>query len=209
MMVTARQLEQLHKAAGGKGQVVLPYRARLTPMAADWVRAKSVTIGYSDTGAQKPVEKEKAAAATPVANAGDYLWWCDGPCGQIKAAIAMEAKQTGLRGIEVPSTPCPLVASIKTIAEQVRSGKAAGGVLVVESASSAVVLANRSPVLRAIVGTHLATVEQGVNGIAANVLILEHPRLSLAQARNLLSRFLRGNRTVSDELKAQLAELSK
>ena len=208
MMVTARQLDELHKAAGGKGQVVLPYRARLTPMASDWVRSKSVTIGYSDATAQKPVEKEKAPSA-PAAKAGDYLWWCDGPCGQIKAAIAMEAKQAGMRQIEPPAAPCPLMASIKTIADQVNSGKAAGGVLVVESASTAVVLANRSPVLRAIVGTHLATVEQGVNGIAANVLILEHPRLSLAQARNLLSRFLRGQRKLSEEVQAQLQELMK
>jgi len=109
-MVTARQLDELHKAAGGKGQVVLPYRARLTPMASDWVRSKSVTIGYSDATAQKPVEKEKAPSA-PAAKAGDYLWWCDGPCGQIKAAIAMEAKQAGMRQIEPPAAPCPLMAS--------------------------------------------------------------------------------------------------
>jgi ribose 5-phosphate isomerase RpiB len=207
MMFTARQLEQLHKAAGGKGPLVLPYRARLTPMASDWVRSKSVAIGYSDASAAKPAEKEKPAAA-PVAKSGDYLWWCDGPCGQIKAAIAMEARQAGLRAIDPPASPCPLTASIKTIAEQVKAGNAAGGVLVVESSATAVVLANRSPVLRAIVGTHLATVEQGVNAVAANVLILEHPRLSLAQARNLLSRFLRGERKPSEEAKRQIAELS-
>ena len=48
MIVTARQLEDLHRQNGGNGQVVLPYRARLTPLAQDWVRAKRVALGYSD-----------------------------------------------------------------------------------------------------------------------------------------------------------------
>ena len=43
MIFTARQLEDLHKS---NGHVVLPYGARLTPLAADWARAKKVQIGY-------------------------------------------------------------------------------------------------------------------------------------------------------------------
>ena len=39
MIVTARQLEDLHKSHGGNGRVTLPYRARLTPLAADYVRS--------------------------------------------------------------------------------------------------------------------------------------------------------------------------
>jgi hypothetical protein len=81
-------------------------------------------------------------------------------------------------------------------------------VLVLEAGAAAVVLANRSPALRAIVGTGLETVDQGVNQVAANILILEHPRLSLAQARNLIARFVRGKRQLSDQTKRQIAELS-
>ena len=40
MIVTARQLEDLYRANGSNGHVVLPYRARLTPLAQDWVKAK-------------------------------------------------------------------------------------------------------------------------------------------------------------------------
>jgi hypothetical protein len=208
MMVTARQLADLHKAAGGKGQIVLPYRARLTPLAADWVRSGKVTIGYSDaaaTTAEKPAEKPSAAAPTAT---GGYLWWCDGPCGQVKAAISMEARQTGMREIDPPTANSRLTAALKLIGGEVKGGRAVGAVVVVESAAAAVVLANRSPALRAIVGTALATVDQGVNEVAANVLILEHPRLSLAQARNLIARFVRGKRLLSEETKRQIAELS-
>src|SRR5258708_2828504 len=48
MIVTARQLEDLHKSNGGNGRVTLPYRARLTPLAADFVRARKLTVGYSE-----------------------------------------------------------------------------------------------------------------------------------------------------------------
>jgi hypothetical protein len=44
-MYTARQLEQMHRETGA---IVLPYRARLTPLAADWVRGKKIVVGYGD-----------------------------------------------------------------------------------------------------------------------------------------------------------------
>jgi hypothetical protein len=208
MMITASQLEQLHKAAGGK-QVVLPYRARLTPLAADWVRSGKVTIGYSDAGATAAAaDKPAAASAEAGKSGGEFLWWCDGPCGPIKAAISMEAKQTPMRQFTPPAGGNSLVMVLKAIAQEVKADKSSGGVLAVETAGPAVVLANRSPVLRAVVGTSLSAVEQGVNVVAANVLILEHPRLSLAQARTLLLRFLRGARNLNEETKRHIAELS-
>ena len=48
MIITARQLEDLHKSHGGNGRVTLPYRARLTPLAADYVRARKLVLGYSE-----------------------------------------------------------------------------------------------------------------------------------------------------------------
>ena len=41
MIFTARQLQDLHKT---NGHVRLPVGARLTPLARDWVRAKSVSV---------------------------------------------------------------------------------------------------------------------------------------------------------------------
>jgi len=66
MIVTARQLEDLHRASGSNGHVTLPYRARLTPLGSDWVRAKKIVIGYSDVpmpvnGGGAPVAKAQAA----------------------------------------------------------------------------------------------------------------------------------------------------
>ena len=46
MIFTQRQLDQLLKL---QGKIVLPYRARLSPAARDWVRHNKVAIGYDDS----------------------------------------------------------------------------------------------------------------------------------------------------------------
>src|SRR3954452_11170094 len=117
MILTARQLEDLHRANGSNGRLVLPYRARLTPLAADWVKARKVVLGYSDDGAARPSNGKPAApgAATPLtasqtgnadpareSSPGAVLWWCDGPCGPAKAAVVAQAKESPLRPIDLP-----------------------------------------------------------------------------------------------------------
>jgi len=208
VIITARQLEDLHKS---NGHVTLPYRARLTPLAMDWVRARKITVGYSDVPAPSgngAAKIQSAAAVEAKADvAGAMLWWCDGPCGPAKAAIAMHAKESALRGIDVAPDARNLVPAIRLLAGEMKAGKAAGGILVVQHAASAVVLANRCPSIRAIVGTSLEAVEQGIQNIAANVLLVEHPGRTLMQVKNLLSRFARAKRELSEEMRRQMEEL--
>jgi len=227
VIITARQLEDLHKSHGGNGHVTLPYRARLTPLAVDFVKARKLVVGYSDVavsnGAAASAPGNPAApgsAASQVAGAinadpgiaqspvGTFLWWCDGPCGPAKAAIVAEEKLSTLRPLQLPSDGRQMIGAIKAIAIETRSGKSAGGVLLVQNAALATVFANRCPSLRAVVGTCLEAVEHGVVQAAANVLIVEYPQKTLQQMRNMLSRFLRAPRTVSPEIKRQLEELA-
>jgi hypothetical protein len=44
--------------------------------------------------------------------------------------------------------------------------------------------------------------------VAANVLVIEHPHQTMPQVRNMLGRFLRSRREVSDEINRQLEELA-
>jgi ribose 5-phosphate isomerase RpiB len=212
MIYTARQLEDLWKANGSNGQVVLPYRARLTPMASDWIKSKRIQIGYSDLDPSAAVAKAKEAQAT-IAAAGAssgtrYLWWCDGPCGTAKAAIMGQAKEANLAEAPVPSDAGKLVAAIKHVASEIKSNKASGGILMVQSGAAALVYANRCPSLRAIVGTCFETVEQGIQQVAANVLVIEYPHKTLQQIRNLLSRFVKARRELSDDVKRAMQELA-
>jgi hypothetical protein len=210
MIFTARQLEDLHRA---NGHVVLPYGARLTPLAVDWARAKKIVVGY---GPDELVKSQGNGAAKGIAiaegakpqAAGAFLWWCDGPCGAAKAAVGALAKESNLSAVETPADMKQLVPVIRKMARAVKEGRAAGGLLLVQSASAAVVLANRCASLRAIVGTTLESLESGIAQVAANVLIVEYPNKTFPQIRNLLSRFVRARREVDAELKRQLEELA-
>src|SRR5256885_1597302 len=107
MIYTARQLEDLHKG-NANGQLVLPYGARLTPLAADWAKSKRISVGYSDIEAPKPhATLATTATATQsvqsVAGSTPLLWWCDGACGAAKAAIAAQSKESSLAAIDLPS----------------------------------------------------------------------------------------------------------
>jgi len=198
LIVTARQLEDQFK---GSGQVKLPRAARLTPLAADWIKAKRVKVQYDDA----PVA---AAAAATSAPAGTTLWWCDGPCGAAKGAIMTLSREIGLAELPVPQDAKQIVKAIKHLAGEIKAGRATAGILVVKTGAPAVVFANRCPSIRAVLGTCLDAVEQGVQQVAANVLIVEHPYQTMSQVRNMVSRFAKAKRELTDDVKKQLQELS-
>lgn len=213
MILTARQLEDLHRQNGGNGSVTLPYRARLTPLASDFIRSKKIVVGYSDQdapsgnsvsgGTAKPQAAEGATSGS-----GAILWWCDGPCGPAKAAISAHEKESTLRSLDKPADATQLIPVIKAIASDVKSGRASGAVLLVQNGARATVFANRCPSLRAVLGTCMEAVEQGLHQVAANVLIIEYPYKTLQQVRNLLSRFTRSSHVVNENVQRQLQELT-
>ena len=215
MIVTARQLEDLHRRSGANGHITLPYRARLSPLANDWVRARKIAIGYSNV--QSPENEAEPAAVKvgkpPVTEpaaptAGAFLWWCDGPCGPAKAALTAHEKASNLRPLDKPADAKHLVSVVKSIAAEISAARIAGAILMVQNGALATVFANRCPSLRAVLGTCLEAVDQGVQQVAANVLIVEYPYKTLQQMRNLLSRFTRGKRELPEEVRRQLQELA-
>ena len=212
MIVTARYLDDLHRQSGSNGHLTLPYRARLTPLASDFVKSRKIVLGYSDVGNGSAPAKGGAESASALPGAGSQsaamLWWCDGPCGAAKAAVTSFEKESSILSLDRPADPKQLIPVLKTIAEQVKSSRAPGAVLLVQNGAMATVCANRCPSLRAVLGTSLDAVEAGVRQVAANVLIIEYPRQTLQQVKNLLSRFVRGARQLSPELEQQLKELA-
>lgn len=225
MIVTARQLEDLHRQNGGNGHVVLPYRARLTPLAQDWIKAKRIALGYSDVAkpgngnaggiasATNPGEPKPDGCCAACAHSGGqcstaYLWWCDGPNGPAKAALTTHEKESGLKALDAAAGAKQIVPVVKKLAAEVKAGRAAGGVLMVQNGAAAMVYANRCPSLRAVLGTCQEAVEQGVQLVAANVLVIEYPHRTLQQMKNMLGRFAKAKRELADEVKRQLQELT-
>jgi ribose 5-phosphate isomerase RpiB len=219
MILTARQLEDLYRLGGGNGHITLPYRARLTPLAVDWIKSKKIVLGYSSVAAPGtssdgpaaalPVAASAAHAASPASgNSAAFLYWCDGPCGPAKAALVAHERESSLRALDKPADAKQMVGVLKALAAEVKSNRAAGGILLVQNGAAAMVFANRCPSLRAVLGTCLEAVEQGIQQVAANVLVIEYPHQTLQQVKNLLGRFTRAQRKLGEEVQRQIQELA-
>lgn len=199
MFYTARQLELLLKE---NGSIVIPYGARLTPLAKDWVRRQKVQVGYGDVEPKTGSKPAPPAGKQPL-----YLWWCDGPCGSAKAALLNAGREARLEAMAILEDSSRVLAAIRHLATEVQSGAAAGGILVVKRSAVAAVYANRCSALRAIVGTSLPTVEAGIAELAANVLILEADQLTLNQMKHLILRFAKAPRELKESVVRELSEL--
>lgn len=202
MIYTARQLERL---LAEEGRIVLPYQARLTPLAADWVRSRRVQVGYSNVSpkaeASAPASQPQApAVGTP---ASPLRYWCDGPCGQAKAALSHLAKQNQLKPIDIAADVKQTIEVVRLLKRELQTNDAA--VLLVNQAALATVLVNRCPNLRGIVGTSLQAIDQ-LAAIGPNVLIIEHSRLTMMQVRNIVERFMRLPHVPDEQLRRQLEE---
>jgi hypothetical protein len=210
MIYTARQLEDLHKT---NGHVTLPVGARLTPMAHDWARSRKISVVFDGQAGAKSSGAASSNAPTALASSapaptGQILWWCDGPCGAAKAALASIGREANVQPMTINAEPKFLVGAVKHLAKEIKADRAAAGILLVQSGAAAVVYANRCPSLRAILGTCRDAVQQGLDQVGSNVLIVETPHQTLQQVRNVLSLFVRMRRTPSDEVKRQLQELA-
>ena len=118
-------------------------------------------------------------------------------------------KEAPLKAMLLPPDRKWIVAVAKELASEIKAGRASAGVVVVQSAAAAAVCLNRCPTLRAVVGTCLEAVEQGLQQVAANVLVIEHPHKTLQQVKNMLGRFVRaGRRELPEEVRRHLQELS-
>jgi hypothetical protein len=209
MYVTARQLEQMLRDSG---TIVLPAGARLTPGAQDLVRAKKLELSY-DASAGKPqvqlTSTTSPLAASPSPSGASFVYWCGAKSGTAKAAISMTAREVNLRELPVGGDANNAIAAVRSTIEAIKNKSAVGAILVVEHASIVSTLANRSPHLRAIVGTSIGAIDLGLSQLGANVLILEPGNLPLMTIRNLITKFIRSPRGMNEELAKALGELSK
>jgi hypothetical protein len=200
MYLTARQVEQILRE---QGSLTLPFGARLTPAAQDVIRARKVDLRF-DAAAMKP-----NLTTNPVASAeGSYLWWAGVQSGTAKAALAMVAREANLSEAAILEDASKAVSAVRAIASAIKSNSSAGAILVVESAGLTSVLCNRSPALRAIVGTSIASIDAGIRDVAANVLIIEPATHSMMSLKNMISRFIRTPRRLDATIEHQLIELA-
>ncbi len=199
MILTQRQLELLFKT---HGKIVLPYRARLTPSAQDWVRHNKVAVGYDLIALDL---NQKAVVGQPIA--GKYLWWSDGPDGVAKAAIGMSAREVSLDPMPILEDSSRAISAIRTLSQSILSGTAHGGVIVAKNPAIASLLANKASNLRAVVASSLAHVEEAINTIGANVMVIEREKWPLSPLKNLIVRFCKLPRKIDVVIEQELKSL--
>jgi hypothetical protein len=209
MYVTARQLEQMLRESG---TIVLPAGARLTPGAQDLVRSKKLELSY-DAVAGKPQVQLTASGTSPAPSpsvaGASFVYWCGVKSGAAKAAISMTSREVNLRELPVSGDAANPIAAVRATIESIKNKSAVGAIHVVDHASIVSVLANRSPHLRAVVGTSLGAIDLGLTQLGANVLIVEPGNMPLMMIRNLILKFIRSPRGMSEELVRALGETSK
>ena len=216
MIFTQRQLDQLLKL---QGKIVLPYRARLSPAAQDWVRHNKVAIGYDDSAfetAAKSASNQNPSAQWAMTNVNRaakhtprFLWWSDGPDGVCKAAVGMASREVKLESMAILEDASRAVSAVRTLSKAVHDGLAVGGVLIVKNAGPALIYTNKAADLRAVMSTTLAAVEESIATLAANVLVIERDKCSLIQLRNILVRFCRGERKIDPVMQSELDSLGR
>ena len=180
MIVTARQLEELHRGSGQNGHVSLRAGTRLSPLAREWVRKTKVDIDYIDA-----TTNGRASSGSELQR---VVWCCDGPCAAAKAALMSQESFVNLHQISMSTEAM----AVRTIASEIASGRAGAGVILVASAGAVTVHANRLSELRAVVGTSVDSLDCAMRSIKPNVLIVEHAGDTLMNLKNLFARFIRG-----------------
>ena len=175
--VTADALQAAWDASP-HGTASLAPDARLTPLAQDLARDHAQRI--------------RRSSATPTAAGGiavppadlPWLWWQDGDARVDEACL-------GGRGNRLRRVSGNALADvIRHLAQEVRLGRAAGGVLLVRSAARATCYANRCRSLRAVVATSGEAVEIGLRELGCNTLLIETPHHGPAAIAAMLDRIL-------------------
>ena len=132
MIFTARQLQELHN--GGNGQLVLPYRARLTPLAQDWLKQRKIAVGYSDAQLGPSLASSRQSP-TETRAGGKLLWWCDSACGPAKAALLAQARDSNFVADELAVDAKAIVEACRMLATEIKNNRAAAAVMIFVVAS--------------------------------------------------------------------------
>jgi ribose 5-phosphate isomerase RpiB len=205
-IITAGQLQQA-VAAASDGVARLAADARLSPLAADFVREhpeKVRRLGHVGGGSGASADKSKSSAGKA---ADAWTWWIEGHCPAVQALVNRPG--TNLRPSPQSHVSSALTRVVHELADAIKSKRTLGGILFVPSAAKVMCLANRCPSLRAVLGTCGQAVEQGVTDLGANVLVIEYPHIGPAKMEQMLERFTSQPPTATPMLERQLADLHR
>ncbi|NNM87277.1 MAG: hypothetical protein HKL95_02030 [Phycisphaerae bacterium] len=196
-LVTANRLKGL------QGTVLyLAAGARLSPLAMDEVKQRKLRVERlaGDGSSGTPAIGTTQAGAT-------WCCWVQGHC----ATAARVMEQYGGRPISVASvgnSKESLPRVIRRMARSLRQGEFRLAVVFVLTAGVAACMANRCEAVRAVVGTTIKGVEEGVAELGANLLVIEYPQHGYQAMAGMLAVFLRSTGAAPPLLERELLGLA-
>ena len=177
-IITANQLQREWDASPTSTALLAP-DARLSPLAADLAREHP-----------EKIQRAALAAATPHVDAFGatlpWLWWSDGHCPAVDALVT--AQSSRLRASAASRDAAGLAQVVHELNSALRQRQVAGGLLFAPSAARAMCYTNRCAAIRAVVGTCMEAVEQGIRELGANVLVIEYPYVRPEQIAAMAAR---------------------
>lgn len=199
-IITAGQLQDA-MAASSDGVARLAPDARLTPLAADFVREHPKSIARVDRQAGGASQVKNASSTLP------WLWWADGSCPAVDQTVNPLSSVLRLSGAQKNMNAMTDV--VRDLASSIKGNRVQGGVLFVRNAARAMCYANRCLSIRAVIGSCDETVEQGINELGANVLVIEYPFVGQRAMAAMVNRFVQQPPRVPPAVERTLAELHR
>lgn len=201
--VTENQLREVIKSSPS-GVALLASDAKLTPLGNDFARQfpdKVRRVSSNDLRTGEATQSSKAKADLP------WQWWIQGQCPVVNTVTSERSAR--LRKMSAGNHDDNLVRVVRDLAQAIKSGSAAGGLLFVPSAARAMCLANRCQSIRAVVGTCGEAVEQGVRELGANVLVIEYPHHGPRAVTAMVDRIMSQSPVVPASVHRDLADLHR
>jgi ribose 5-phosphate isomerase RpiB len=182
------------KRAGA--EIRLAKDALITPAARDWLKEHAVPVTWVDGEAAKV--------------GGSLAVVMDGSLPEMRAMRAMLDRQGGLGEVIDPAAGAGgLASATRRLCGMIVRKEASKGVVFAADGAVAVCVANKHNGVRAALGTNLPAVEDACRELGANVLVVEYPRQTTYQVRQMIERLRNGATAPRPETAATIAAIEE
>lgn len=188
--------EDLRQGLNGQGEVILSPRTVVTPMALDLLRANRVRIVRQPEDARE--QREKAA----------WGYALEKPDAQVGSAIQSLARE-GLRFKPLAAkregeSSCGWA---RAMADCIARGECQGGIAFCQDPGLVCCIANKLTGLRAVAVANVNQANRAVNGLAANLVVVEMPGRTFFEIRQILRCVSGGKGSCPNDIVSLLKEL--
>lgn len=192
-VVTAIMLEDLRREGA---QIRLRRDALVTPAARDWLKEHAAPVTWVEPGSE--TSQGRLAAVM------------DASLPELRMVRTI-LERAGWLGELIGPGPgaAGLATAVERLCEMVLQRQAARGVVFVQDAALAVCLANKHAGIRAALGVNLPSVEEACRAVGINVLVLEYPRLTAYQTRQMIERLMSGPASAPAETAAMIQAIEQ